>query len=200
MNFVRELPEGYHLAREIDAIGNKKFAICLNAVGLVLSVAVGFLAYKLRFGSAPILTFFARDSESLWQAELPVLGFVAAMLLYMALHELTHGLVYKLLTGEKLTFGLSISCAYCGVPHIYVTRKTALLSLLAPFTVFTAVFVTLIVTLPPLWAFWAVLLFASHFGGCVGDLYDTALLIFTMKGELLMNDTGPKQTFYVREQ
>ncbi|MBR5044032.1 MAG: hypothetical protein IKX66_01680, partial [Clostridia bacterium] len=40
-------------------------------------------------------------------------------------------------------------------------------------------------------------LFAFHFGGCVGDLYDTVLLLFRLKGKLLMRDTGPMQTFYI---
>ena len=52
--------------------------------------------------------------------------FIAAMLLYIVLHELTHGIAYKLTTGRKLTFGFTLSVAYCGVPDIYVYRKAAM--------------------------------------------------------------------------
>ena len=40
------------------------------------------------------------------------------------------------------------------------------------------------------------LVFGTHTSGCVGDLYGTIVLI-SLKGKLLMNDTGPKQTFYI---
>ena len=44
------------------------------------------------------------------------------------------------------------------------------------------------------------ILFAIHFGGCIGDLYMTALLLFRYKDpRTLMNDTGPKQTIYLPE-
>ena len=41
-------------------------------------------------------------------------------------------------------------------------------------------------------------LLVLHLGGCSGDLYDMILLLFVIKGDVLMKDTGPKQTFYVR--
>ena len=118
------------------------------------------------------------------------------MIAYIILHELTHGLVYKVMTKQKLTFGLTLSCAFCGVPNIYVTRKTALLAILAPFVVFTIIFIPLIIVLPANMINLAlVIIFGIHFSGCVGDLYGTIVLI-TLKGKILMNDTGPKQTFY----
>ncbi|MCQ2122483.1 MAG: DUF3267 domain-containing protein, partial [Fibrobacter sp.] len=68
-----------------------------------------------------------------------VFALAAVMLVYIVLHELVHGAVYKLLTGQKLTFGFKASVAYCGVPDIYVYRRTALAALLAPFVVFDIV-------------------------------------------------------------
>ena len=127
------------------------------------------------------------------------MAFCVGILVYLVLHELTHGIVYHLMTGEKLRFGLSWSCAWCGVPDIYVTRRTALCALLAPFVLFSAVFIALICLCSGLAAATAILLFAVHFGGCAGDLYDTLLLLFRLRGDILMRDTGPKQTFYARD-
>ena len=43
-------------------------------------------------------------------------------------------------------------------------------------------------------------LFTLHVAGCVGDLWVAGVLLFRYRGrEVLMNDTGPKQTFYVKE-
>ena len=42
-------------------------------------------------------------------------------------------------------------------------------------------------------------LLATHMGGCVGDLYDTGLYLFRFRDPTtLMQDTGPKQTFYTK--
>ena len=44
------------------------------------------------------------------------------------------------------------------------------------------------------------LLLAVHIGGCVGDLYDAGLYRFRFRRpDTLMQDTGPKQTFYVKQ-
>ena len=58
------------------------------------------------------------------------LVFFLMLVLYILLHELVHGAAYKLLTGRKLTFGLTLSVAYCGVPDIFVYRNAALAALL----------------------------------------------------------------------
>ena len=125
---------------------------------------------------------------------------LAVMILYLVLHELTHGAAYKLLTGRRLTFGVSLTAAYCGVPDVYVYRKTALISLLAPFVVFDLVFVLLTLLLPDPWyRLDAALMLALHVGGCSGDLYDTFLYLTKFRDPAtLMRDTGPKQTFYVK--
>ena len=196
IHFYRELPEGYALVREVDAIQNKKIAIGMNIAALVLMLAALAAGFWLRFGVMDGTIEGTLDLPHTWPF---LLGYLGSMLLYMVLHELLHGVVYKALTGEKLTFGLSWSCAYCGVPHIYVTRRTALLALLAPFTVFTVLLLPLIFVWNGAPAILSLLLFATHFGGCAGDLYVTYLLLFRLKGDLLMQDTGPKQSFYLKK-
>ena len=104
------------------------------------------------------------------------------------------------MTGRKLTFGLSFSVAYCGVPDIFVYRKKAVMSLLAPFIVFDILYGIGALALPLVIdrCFCAILLMI-HAGGCVGDLYDTWLYLTRFRDpSVLMKDTGPKQTFYVK--
>ena len=141
MNAYKELPEGYTLAKEVDAAGNKKLAVLFNLAALLLTAAVFCAGCLIRFRGLPPLALML---ENLWALEGMLGLFLLGMLAYLVLHELTHGAVYKLLTGEKLTFGIRLSCAYCGVPNIFVTRKTALWAVLAPFTLFTLLFLPLI--------------------------------------------------------
>lgn len=197
-NAYKELPEGYVAVKTVDAKGDKKFAIWMNVAALLLGIAGAAVAFWLKFIA------FGNDSwlviaDNLMITELYLIVSVILMLVYTVLHELVHGAVYKIMTHEKLTFGVSWSCAYCGVPGLYVTRKTALVSLLAPFTVFNIIFITLIVLLDGLPAISALVLFTCHFGGCAGDLYDTFLLLFKLRGDVLINDDGPKQVFYKKQ-
>ena len=121
----------------------------------------------------------------------------------MVLHELIHGAAYKKLTGEKLTFGMSWSCAFCGVPNIFTYKRCALISVLAPFVIFSLIFIPLTVALyfvDTHYYLLSALLLGLHLGGCCGDLYVSLLLLFKFKNKkLLMRDTGPEQFFYLPE-
>ena len=186
----KELPEGYVEIYSVDA-KDKKTVIKLNIAALAIS-AVLLLIPFLWMG----IPFRAIGENFLF---LPIM--FGSMIVYLILHELVHGLAYKLLTHEKLKFGLTTSVAYCGVPDIYVYRKVALISLLAPFTVFGVLFLLGTILLWGSFAgFLSALLFAIHFGGCAGDLYDTWLYLTRFRDPAtLMRDTGPKQTFYIQK-
>ena len=59
------------------------------------------------------------------QSMIAVVVFLVSLVLYLVLHELVHGAVYKALTHQKLTFGFTLTVAFCGVPDVYTSRKTA---------------------------------------------------------------------------
>ena len=189
-HYETELPAGYREAFTIDA-ANKKTGVTLNLVAAVIMVAAMIPAILIiRPGN--ILEGFS------FSRYLITFG---GLLVYLVLHELVHGAAYKLLTRQKLTFGLTATVAYCGVPNIYVYRRASMISLLAPFCVFTVVFGLLTALLQNAWdKTFAAAVLAIHLGGCVGDLYDTGLYLFRFRDPgTLMRDTGPKQTFYVKD-
>ena len=188
-HYETELPAGYREAFTIDA-ANKKTGVTLNLVAAVIMVAAMIPAILIiRPGN--ILEGFS------FSRYLITFG---GLLVYLVLHELVHGAAYKLLTRQKLTFGLTATVAYCGVPNIYVYRRASMISLLAPFCVFTVVFGLLTALLQNPWdKTFAAAVLAIDLGGCVGDLYDTGLYLFRFRDPgTLMRDTGPKQTFYVK--
>ena len=197
-NFERDLPAGYKQALYINA-KDAKFGIIFNLIALAVLAVIMVVAFlSLHLGgklSADIL-----DLEYL-QLLIAYAVFFGTMIGYIVLHELVHGIAYKGLTGEKLTFGMSWSCAFCGVPHIYTYRKTALISVVAPFAVFTLLMLPLLVILyfvSPLYFLILAFIFGLHVGGCSGDLYVLYLLTVRFKGKnVLMRDTGPEQFFYV---
>lgn len=197
-NFERELPAGYKQALYINA-KDAKFGIILTLIALaVLALVMVVALLSLHLGGKLSLDILDMEYPQLLIAYAVFFG---TMIGYIILHELVHGIAYKGLTGEKLTFGLSWSCAYCGVPHIYTYRRTALISVIAPFVVFTLIMLPLLVTLyfaGPLYFLIVAFLFGLHAGGCSGDLYVFYLLTVKFKDKkVLMRDTGPEQFFYV---
>lgn len=189
--YEHELPASYREVKSIDATK--------PAVGLVfnlLSILPFFVLVPLFLSRYTYRDVIA----SPWR--LAAIGLLLiGMVAYILLHELTHGLAYKCLTGQKLTFGLSWSCAFCGVPGIYCYRRTMLIAVTAPFVVFSLVLIPLFIVAMLTDAAFAMatgILLGLHLGGCSGDLYVTLLLLFVYRDErLLMRDTGPKQTFYL---
>ena len=200
-NFEKELPQGYKQALYINA-KNAKFGIIFNLIAilvlvLVLAVACiplyvnGELSWNIiRVGSKNFLIAY--------------LVFFIALFGYIVLHELVHGIAYKTLTGEKLTFGMSWSCAFCGVPHIYTYRKTAIISVASPLVVFTLILIPITIALyfiSPLYYLMSAIILGMHLGGCSGDIYVLYLLIAKFnKKTTLMKDTGPEQFFYVLDE
>lgn len=197
-NFERELPSGYRQALYINA-KEAKFGLILNliAFGVLVLVMAGAIL-SLSFGGMLLSDIFKMEFSKL---NLSYLIFFISMFGYIVLHELVHGIAYKAMTGEKLTFGISWSCAFCGVPNIFTYRKTALIAVVAPFAVFTLIFIPLLLLLysfSPLYYLIAAFIFGLHLGGCSGDLYVLYLLTKKFKNKkTLMRDTGPEQFFYV---
>lgn len=189
MNCYKELSEEYIKAYEIDA-KDTKVGLILNTVTIILALIVGLITYILKFNEFPkeknlIITFV----------------FCLLMFVYIILHELTHGIFYKIFTKEKLTYGFSWSCAYCGVPNVYCNKKTTVIACLAPFVIFNIIFITLIILLPANYlTFLLIVLFSIHFGGCSGDLFLSLKLLFKYKNDVLINDTGAKQSIYIKKE
>lgn len=192
-DFEFEVPEGYKEVYHIDA-SDKKTGIRLT-LGAFAIVAVVIA-----------LLFVFADLKQLDRSRLMVydITWIVLMLVYIVIHELTHGAVYKALTHQKLTFGITWSAAFCGVPNIYTYRRTALLSLVAPLTIWTIVLLPLTIWLRSVnmgWYLVCGLIFAVHISGCVGDMFVTWLFLSRFKDpRTLMRDSGPAQWIYVPEE
>ncbi len=191
-DFEFEVPEGYRQVYHIDAADKKTgIKLTLGALAILIAVVVVLIAFA---------DFKKLDFDRLIEYDL---AFIGIALVYIVVHELTHGAVYKALTHQKLRFGITWSAAFCGVPDIYTYRRTALLSLVAPLTVWTIVLLPLTIWLRGVDMGWYItigLIFAIHISGCVGDIYVTWLFLTKYKDpRLLMRDTGPEQWMYAPE-
>jgi len=193
-NYFYEIPEGYETDYVIDA-KDKKTSVLFTILSFVITAIVfvillAFKGFKLNFDIYNIKSVIA------------LLIFAISIFLYLVLHELTHGLVYKITTKEKLTFGLTLTVAFCGVPNIYVKKKAMILSILAPFVVFTILSVVGLILTYNNDLYYTLVsgFFGLHLGGCIGDLYGSYIMIFKYHNkDILVNDNGPTQVFYVKK-
>lgn len=196
--FERELPKGYKLGDVIDATHGKFATKLLVASSLLLIVSIGFLALPFLLDPSRSISYEYLTGE---ECSLYFFGGCMLSIVYTILHELVHGAVYKKYTGEKLTYGLALTCAYCGVPKIFVYRKPAVVAAIAPFILFTIVLIPVLA----ICYFYSIglyvaigVLFALHFSGCAGDLYVTFLFATKYKdNRVLTNDTGPRSAFFI---
>ena len=189
-HYYNELPSDYKEDYSIDAKSNK-FTLIATLVTLILTVSVIALALSFIHFNVNLRIDGIKDLMII------IIGLVC-FILYIILHELTHGLFYKIFTREKLKYGFTLTVAYCGVPTIYVKKIPMIITCLAPFVIFSIVFITplFFVTNNLIYLVISILL-GFHVGGCSGDLFATIIMIFKYhKKDILINDTGPKQTFY----
>lgn len=185
-HYYNELPKNSKEFFSIDAKDSKTI-LWLNIVAVVMLVIVGL----------PFILFKPYDISSLDTFFTFLIIILPSMFMYIVLHELIHGLVYKLYTKQKLTFGFTLFVAFCGVPNIYIKKKAALVAVLAPFVFFSIILIPVILIVSAnLFYLISLFIFCLHFSGCVGDFF-VAYILIKSKGEVIINDTGPKQTFYI---
>ncbi len=197
-NYENSVPQDYVLVKHVDAKKDQKIILVYTLLSFVPFLII-----------LPILIIIAKycngyDISSAFQEPSGMIALLVTcfiLIVYIVLHELVHGITYKILTGAKLTFGLTLTVAFCGVPEIYVRKKASITALVMPFIVFSIIFIGLTIGLwfvSPLYGILSGSAFAIHAGGCVGDLHWTLMYLTKFKHcNTLMRDTGPAQMLYI---
>ncbi len=182
------LPQGYLPYASIDLLHNKKQFWIVNGLSIALCVLMlipPFLwGYSLLdFGGDGLLSaFFLRTGVAL-----------VGLLAYIALHELTHGIV-MMACGARVHYGYKVAYAYAG-SYAYFTRSAYIVIALAPVVVWGIVFAVLTACLPERW-FWVVWLWQlMNVSGAAGDFYCSIRILRAPRGTLVQ-DTGTAMTFY----
>ena len=178
----KTLPSGYHFAGTMDFTRNRKQILSVLKLALTLllvPLAIGLIVSPPR----PSWRGFI-EHWPIWAAALGM------QLLYIPLHELTHGAAMFALSGVKPRFGLTLPYAWCG-SDVWFDRKSHIVTALAPVLLWGIIFQILIAVLPPLW-FWPLWLAQlSNLSGSAGDIYCVWRLA-RMDGDLLIQDTGTR--------
>lgn len=182
------LPQGYVPFASIDLVHNKKQFWIVNGLSVVLCVIMWVLPALWGYS---LLDFNGEESLSAYFLRVGIA--IVGLLAYIALHELTHGIVMKA-CGASVRYGYKVVYAYAG-SDAYFTRSAYIVIALAPVVVWGIVFAVLAACLPREWFPTVWLWQLVNIGGAAGDFYCTCRILRAPR-DTLVQDTGTAMTFY----
>lgn len=184
MNLAKTLPENYTEICSVDLKENKKLSFGLNFIALIIMVAM-FLPVHI-FHIPTIETF--NTSQGLTVYFLKWGGLMLAYILYIILHELTHGITMKYFGTEKVKYGFTGIYAYAGSDDYYA-KKPYIIIALAPVVVWGIILTILCFLVPPslFWIFYCVQI--GNISGATGDFYVT-YKFSKLPDDILVKDYG----------
>jgi hypothetical protein len=187
---TKTLPQGYAQSGVIDLKKNKRLAIVLNIVALLVTILSFYLLTRFAILARPDMLNL---SGSITVSALVIL--VVVVVTFLTIHELIHGFFFWVFTRSKPVFALRLFYAYAGAPNWYIPVRQYAVITIAPLAIISAVGLLLIVLAPKSWILVVAFVVALNTGGAVGDLY-VFIRLLGMSPNCLANDTGDVMTFY----
>lgn len=153
---VRELPAGYVRKGSIDP-GRGRLAVAVQTIaGAIVATMVG----------VAVLADFPPSGS--WGTGTTIAAIIAACVAYAALHELTHGVVLRLLTGVRPSYTVRLPYVATGC-DAYLKRSTVVAVALAPALVWGVVLVVLLLVMPDDVLLITYVVAGLNFAGSVSD-------------------------------
>lgn len=126
------LPDGYAGLCSIDLQKDKRLALLINGLALLIALPLVFLGNRI----VPLRTLFSMDDGfGFYFLRLGML--TAGYAAYVVLHELVHGVCMKCFSGASVRYGFTGLYAYAG-SEAYFTKKSYFVIALAPVAVWGA--------------------------------------------------------------
>lgn len=189
MKALNSLPDGYNQIYEIDLQKNKKMSLLVNGIAILIAVA---MAVPMHF-IVPFTTVYGVD-ETATQFNMRLVIFMVAIIGYMVLHELVHGITMKLCGTKKVKYGFTGMYAFAGSDDYY-DKKSYIIIALAPIVVWGVVLAVLNFLVPLHW-FWIVYFVQIvNISGAAGDLFVT-VKFSKMPSDILVRDHGVGMKVY----
>lgn len=192
MSSVYKLPEGYKQIFSINLQKNKKIAVLINILALVIAVILAVIGHFI----VPISELFSMD-DGIGMYALRFIVMIVGMIAYIILHELVHGITMKHFGCQKVKYGFTGIYAFAGCDD-YFCKKEYIIIALAPVIVWGIVLAVINAFVPGEW-FWVVYFIQiSNISGAAGDAYVT-LKFSKMPKDILVKDIGVGMTVYSAE-
>ena len=193
MRSFSKLPDGFVEIYSIDLKKNKKAALLVNALAIIIGVALAIIGHFI----VPITTLFSMDS-GITMYMLRCLVLVISLILYIILHELVHGIAMKICGTKKVKYGFTGLYAFAG-SNDYYDKISYIFIALAPIVVWGIILAVINIFVPTEW-FWIVYFIQlSNLSGAAGDLYVT-VKFSKMPRDILIFDYGVGMKVFSNQQ
>lgn len=192
MKSFNTLPEGYKEIYSIDLQKDKKMAIIVNLIAIVIAL---LLIVPMVF-VVPISHLFDMES-GLGNYFARFAAIIVLMVLYTVLHELVHGVAMKMCGTKKVKYGFTGMYAFAGSDDYYAKTPYIFIAL-APVVLWGIVIAVINPFVPVEW-FWVVyFLQIVNLSGAAGDLFVTVRFMRLPK-DILVKDHGVGMTVFSKE-
>lgn len=189
MKAVKSLPEGYREICAVDLQKNKKMALFVNLLAIVIAA---LLAIPMHY-VVPISSLFSMEN-GMQSYMFRFAGMFVLLILYMVLHELVHGIAMKMCGTKKVKYGFTGIYAYATSNDFY-DKKTYIFIALAPVVLWGIILAVVNMFVSLEW-FWVVYLIQiSNLSGAAGDLYVT-VKFSRLPSDILIQDYGVGMTVF----
>lgn len=189
MRALQSLPDGYKEILSINLQKDKKTAVWINALALIIAAA---LAIPMHF-KVSVVTLFDM-SKGLGSYAVRFICIAVFLVLYMVLHELVHGAAMKICGTKKVKYGFTGLYAFAGSEDFY-DKRSYLFIALAPIVLWGIVLAVINAVVPLEW-FWVIYIVQiTNISGAAGDLYVT-LKFSKLPKDILVCDSGVSMCVY----
>lgn len=192
MRATQSLPENYEQIYTIDLQKDKKKALLINALSLLIAAV---LIIPVAFIKPFDALFDKSRGQDAYFLRFAVM--LAACIFYLVLHELVHGIAMKLCGTKKVRYGATGLYAYAGSDDYY-GKKAYVFIALAPVVLWGIVLAVVCCLVPDEW-FWVVYLVQiANLSGAAGDLFVT-VRFSRMPSDILVRDYGVSMCVYAKK-
>ena len=183
------LPAGYDLYETLDMASDRAVFKRISWCSLIIAVVMIVLGH---LAVSPGLMLDGGGLHVLLAAGLIVVG----MVVYVFAHELVHGVLIRVFTGEAAQFGFNAGSGMAYTKSSWFFSRPAYIAVaLAPVLVWGVVLGVLMGDVPAeyFWCLYAIQIF--NISGAVGDLYVTWLVLRMPRG-VIIYDEGVSMKFF----
>lgn len=192
MKAIEKLPEGYKEIYSIDLQKDKKMAIVVNVIAVLIAV---ILMIPMHF-VVPVFSLFSMENGML-DYMFRFVALIALTIVYMVLHELVHGIAMKFCGTKKVKYGFTGMYAFAGSTDFY-DKKAYIFVALAPVVLWGVVLAVINPFVPVEW-FWVVYFIQiSNLSGAAGDLFVT-VKFSRFPNDILIQDHGVGMQVYSKQ-
>ena len=182
-----DLLEGYGLLCLIDLQNNVKTALAVNGAAIAAAVILAVIGNFI----IPMAT--ALEGE-MFSVLLRLGVMVICVVVYIVLHELTHGAAMRYYGSKTVKYGLTGKYAYTGSSEYY-DKASYIVITLAPVVLWGIVLAVVCACVPSQWFWTFFFVQITNLSGAAGDAYVTYKLI-RLPDTIRISDSGVAMKVY----